>query len=294
MRLSTESGSASRAGENPPNGVMIFYTFAEEPKEEVLLEIYGPDGKLIQTYSSEHEPYPNPPEIWMGRAGEKIVSKKAGMNRFVWDMRYPVIDTVPGTIVWGFTGGPRAKPGTYQVTMKSGGWSQTQSFQVLKDPRIATTQAEFDEQLDLLLEMRESLNETYDGVRTVRSLRDQIRELVKRVADAGFDVAELETAAESLTEKLTAIEEDLMQPKNEADQDTENFPTKVDNQLAYVYWYVDMADARPTEGQRERYLDLKEELRVLLSRLQTLIDTDLAAFNDSVRAMGVEPVVLHQ
>ena len=83
-----------------------------------------------------------------------------------------------------------------------------------------------------------------------------------------------------------------MQPKNEADQDVENFPTKVDNQLAYVYWYVDLADARPTEGQRERYIDLKEELRVILSRLQTLINTDLAAFNDKVREMGVAPVIV--
>jgi hypothetical protein len=63
-------------------------------------------------------------------------------------------------------------------------------------------------------------------------------------------------------------------------------------QLAYVYWYVDLADARPTEGQRERYIDLKEELHVILSRLQTLVDTDLAAFNDRIREMGVEPVIL--
>lgn len=292
LRLSTASGSAKRAGENPPNGAMIFYTFAEEPQDEVLLEIYDPDGQLIQTYSSDHEPHPNPPEIFMGRAGEKMVSKKAGMNRFVWDLRYPVVDIVPDAIVWGFTGGPRAAPGTYQVKLMAGDWSQTQSFRVLKDPRIPTTQAELDEQLDLLLEMRDSLNQTYDGVQTVRSLRRQIKELVKRVAEAGYDIGELEAASESLTEQLTAIEEELMQPKNEADQDVENFPTKVDNQLAYVYWFVDMADARPTDGQRERYLDLKEELRVILSRLQTLMDTDLGAFNDRVREMGVAPVIL--
>jgi hypothetical protein len=58
------------------------------------------------------------------------------------------------------------------------------------------------------------------------------------------------------------------------------------------YWFVDMADARPTDGQRERYLDLKEELRVILSGLQTFMDTDLAAFSDRVREMGVAPVIL--
>jgi hypothetical protein len=37
---------------------------------------------------------------------------------------------------------------------------------------------------------------------------------------------------------------------------------------------------------------LKEELRVILSKLQTFMDTDLAAFNDRVREMGVAPVIL--
>ena len=53
-----------------------------------------------------------------------------------------------------------------------------------------------------------------------------------------------------------------------------------------------MADARPTEGQRERYVDLKEELRVILSKLQGLIETDLAAFNNRVRGIGAQPIIL--
>jgi hypothetical protein len=143
-----------------------------------------------------------------------------------------------------------------------------------------------------MLEARSSLDETYDGVRRAREVRSQLRELVRRMRDAGLDVSGLEEAAEALASKLTGIEEDLMQPRNQADQDVENFPTKIDNQLAYVYWLVDQADARPTEGQKSRYQDLKRDLAGVLARLEGSIRSDLAAFQSLARERGATPVML--
>jgi hypothetical protein len=271
---------------------MIFYAFAEEPQGEVTLQIFDPQGKPIQTYSSESDPQPNPPAIFMGSAGQKRLKKTAGMNRFVWDLRHPVVDVVPDAIVWGFTGGPRAVPGTYRATLRAGDWSDSRSFRILPDPRIETSQADFEESLDFMLEARSSLDETYDGVRRARDLRSQVKELVRRMREAGLDVSGLDQAAEALASKLTAIEEDLMQPKNQADQDVENFPTKIDNQLAYVYWLVDQADARPTEGQKSRYQDLKRDLAAVLARLDGLIQSDLAAFQSLARERGATPILL--
>ena len=101
-------------------------------------EILDPEGKLIQTYSSEREAQPNPPSIFMGGAGQKRLTRKAGMNRFVLDLRHPVVDVVPDAIVWAFTGGPRAVPGTYRATLEVGDWSESRSFRIVEDPRIQT------------------------------------------------------------------------------------------------------------------------------------------------------------
>jgi photosystem II stability/assembly factor-like uncharacterized protein len=291
-RMAMGTSAALRRGENPPDGAMIFYTLAEKPEGEVTLQLFDPEGKSIQTYSSEHEPKPHPSAIFMGRAGQTRLTKNAGMNRFVWDLRHPVVDVVPDAIVWGFTGGPRAVPGTYRATLTVGNWSESRTFRVVEDPRIETSQADLEEALGLMLEMRSSLNETYEGVRRVRRIRSQARELVSRMKEAGLETGELETAAESLAAKLTAIEEDLMQPKNSADQDVENFPTKLDAQLAYVYWLVDQADARPTEGQRSRYQDLKKDLAAVLDRLDALVAGDVAAFEALAREKGATPVLL--
>ena len=59
------------------------------------------------------------------------------MNRFVWNLRYPDATSFPGLIMWaGSVTGPPASPGTYQVRLTVDGKSQTQPFEVKKDPRL--------------------------------------------------------------------------------------------------------------------------------------------------------------
>ena len=108
---------------------------------------------------------------------------------------------------------------------------------------------------------------------------------------AGLDAGPLRGSADALSEKLTAIENDLMQPRNQADQDTENYPTKIDNQMAYVYGLVGETDAKPTDGQVERYRDLEKELAAVLERLQHILKEDVAAFNAAARAAGAAPII---
>ena len=83
-----------------------------------------------------------------------------------------------------------------------------------------------------------------------------------------------------------------MQPRNEADQDTENFPTKLDNQLAYVAMWLDAGDARPTDGDLERIADLEKELEARCVELATLLQTELVAFERLVAERGAGVVIL--
>jgi hypothetical protein len=223
---------------------------------------------------------------------ETTLPNKAGLNRFVWDLRYAVVDIVPDAIIWGYTGGPRASPGTYHVRLSLGDWSQTQPLVVVKDPRVAATQADFDEQLELMLDMRADLDRIYGGVRMARSLREQSLALVQRLAEAGQDVSAIRKSAQGVADALTAIENDLMQTKNEADQDVENFPTKLDNQLAYVYGLVGETDARPTAGERERAADLKKEAGTVLARLQSVIATEIAGLNAAAAEKGATAILV--
>ena len=78
------------AGENPPDGVMIHYYLKEAPAE-ITLSILEEDGRIIQNFSS------NPPEA-DENTPEPRVPAEPGMNRFVWNMRYPPARRVPLSI----------------------------------------------------------------------------------------------------------------------------------------------------------------------------------------------------
>lgn len=288
-------GDRARLGENPPYGATFFYSLAGEPKEEVVLEIRDSAGALVQRFSSERDAEPNPAEVFVMTSrheGDRKLTRNPGWNRFVWDLRHPVVDIVPDAILWGFSGGPAAVPGEYRATLTVGDFSQTRAFRVLPDPRLDLTPEDYRRQFDLMLEMRAALDRTYDGVRSARSVRDQVREVLRRMRDGGRDVSALEDSAEAIIKEATEVENDLMQPKNQADQDVENFPTKIDNQIAYVYGLVGETDARPTEGQVERFRDLEKDLEGVLARWQRFLGTDLAAFNAAASGAGASPVIV--
>ena len=79
------------AGQNPPNGAIVDYWVQSEPSQDVTLAIYDSAGQLVREYSTKteeeaKEPPPNVPDYWLGHA--EPLTKKPGMNRFVWDLRY--------------------------------------------------------------------------------------------------------------------------------------------------------------------------------------------------------------
>jgi hypothetical protein len=282
-----------RIADNPPGGALIFYDFANAPKGEVTIDIADSTGVAIAHFSSDRHPPAHHPEMIFGASrSDSLVSRKAGMNRFVWDMHYPEVDIADSSIVWGYTGGPIVPPGTYTVKLSAGAEHLSRTLRVLRDPRSTATDADLAAQRDLLLRLRVALGRTYDAVRTIRAIRVQSTALLARLARAGQDTVELARAATALGAKLIAIEEELTQPRMTADQDTENFPTKLDNQIAYLFLLAGAGDARPTDGQRERTTDVERELAGHLARLDSVLRVDLRDFNARIARLGVAAIML--
>jgi hypothetical protein len=98
--------------------------------------------------------------------------------------------------------------------------------------------------------------------------------------------------AEETGEKLTAIEEELFQTKNEAGQDPLNFPPMLDNQIAALYGYILSTYDRPNAGATERATDLGRELAARIAALEAIIQSDVAEFNRQLRDKGVPGVVI--
>ena len=58
-----------------------------------------------------------------------------------------------------------------------------QSFELLKDPRITTSDADLAEQFDFQIQIRDKLSEIVTGVNTIRSLKRRSLDWTERLAD---------------------------------------------------------------------------------------------------------------
>ena len=278
-------------GENPPAGVVVNYWLKDRPQGEVVLEFLDASGKLVKKYSSKETPRPTPPPGVEEEEGfrpppEPRLTAQQGMNRFVWNLRYPDATSFPGMILWaGNVTGPRVPPGGYQVRLTVDGKSQQQSFEVNKDPRLKTTKEEFDRQLTLALQIRDKLSETNEGVIKIREIRKQLEPFAAR------DDKRVASAAQDLIKKLTAVEEELYQTKNRASEDPLNYPIKLNNKLAGLLGVVNSSDNQPTSQSNMVYEDLATRANAQLRVLNTLLTTDLAAFNRLVHDANAPAVM---
>jgi photosystem II stability/assembly factor-like uncharacterized protein len=215
-----------------------------------------------------------------------------GLNRFVWDMRYADASRFPNLIMWaGDTRGPLAVPGMYQVKLTVDGKTMTESFEIRKDPRVATPAADFAKQFELLTKIRDKLTETHDAITQIRDVRKQVEELSKRAGEQpeGRRIVE---AARALNAKMTAIEEELYQTKNQSSQDPLNFPIRLNNKLAALGGVVSSADAAPTDQSYVLYEELAGKINVQLERLKQVFANDLRDFNQLAREQNIPAVHL--
>ena len=283
-------------GQNPPGGAVIYYYSKAKPGGEIALEILDASGKSINKFSSRTSGAPAGPaptdEQGFGGGGPRRLPAEAGLNRFVWDLRYPEATRFPGLIMWsGNTTGPRAAPGSYQVRLTIDGKTMTQNFEVKKDPRLETTQADFTKQLDLLLKIRDKFSETSEAVQQIRDARKQIDEITNRMKDQSSGKA-ISEAAKALNAKLTAVEEELYQTKNQSSQDPLNYPIRLNNKLAALTGVVGSSDSAPTDQSVAVYEELVAKINAQLKKLEDTMRTDLPAFNKMVRDQDVPAVIV--
>ena len=286
------------AGRNPTDGVLVRYYLKEKPDAPITLAFLDAAGSEIKSFKSEEKK----PDAGSGEPEEKkpddqhakkapVVPAEAGVNRFVWNMRYADATAVPGAIFWaGSVDGPIAAPGRYQVRLTVGDTSWTEPFEIRKDPRVAATQEELDAQFDLLLKIRDQLSRTHVGINQLRDVRAQVEGWEKRV-EGRDDAQSVRAAAAALKKTLTEIEEELIQARSKALEDPLNFPIKLNNKLASLSGAVASADTAPTKQAYAVYDDLTNTIGLHLITLSTVIETDVSEFNEAVSRLQLPAIV---
>src|SRR3989442_3530112 len=173
-------------GQNPPPGAVIYYSLKEAPKGETVIEILDAAGNVVRKYSSNKTQDLDEPLDPEDKKPEKEIKPEAGLNRFVWDLRYQGASRVPDYYLFEYRSGsrrPMAVPGKYQVRLTVDGKSQTVPMELKLDPRVNVSQADLQKEFDLLIQIRDQLSQVYDTVNQVEDVRLQVNGLKKRLPD---------------------------------------------------------------------------------------------------------------
>jgi hypothetical protein len=283
-------------GKNIPNGVVVDYWLKQKPakSDRVTLEFLSGE-KVIRTFSNEK---PEPEARLKDQAAreeeekekDKPLAPKAGVNRFVWDMRVLKPTIAPKAVFnEGVKAPPKVGPGVYQVRLTARGRTSTESFEVRPHPAGYSKPEDLKAQYDLLAAIRDRISETHATVLAVRDVRAQMKDLGERAERMGKG-SDLKKLAAAAAEKLTAIEEKLTNPNIQSDEDDLNYEPKLDHDFAYLAGIVASADAKPTKGALGYYDQLKGQLDAVLRDYKAIVDRDVADFNRAVDQAGLPRV----
>jgi hypothetical protein len=274
-------------GENPPSGAILYYYLKDAPKEAAKLELLDSEGKVIRSFSSEEKKVEGAPDE--GERDEPVehIPAKAGLNLFVWDLRYEQPTKVPGLIYdSGEPNGPLALPGKYQARLTVGGKTQTAQFEVKMDPRVQTSAEDLRKQFELMLKLRDRQDEMNKTVIAIRDLTSQLQSLEKRIgaADSGKPLV---SESSDLRKKVRAIEEDLVQVNSKASEDQANYPTMLNSKLSALQNLVDSADTAPTAAEAAVFSELDQRLETQLSKWRDVLSKDLPTLNATMQKNNI-------
>ena len=308
IRFAGGSGRRGGAlGENPPAGAYVDFWLRDKPTAAVTLQFLEAGGAVVRTFTSE----PARPDSGLHPAADSaaklaraaqdadslayypadsVVRARAGANRFVWNLRYPGARTMPGAIVDdGAIEGPVAVPGRYVARLIVGKDTLSRNFEVVPDPRLKTTPAEYREQFVLAKRVADRLTALTEGVLRIQDIQAQLDQRAGQAAGSAF-ADRVKDQGKALRAKMEAVRAELYEVYTKADQATLNYPIKLYQMWVTLNGQVTDADTRPTDQQGAIFVDLSQKLDVQLNTQAALEANDLARFNALMKETGLPEV----
>jgi hypothetical protein len=282
---------AALSGPNPSTGVVLYYQLPEKRDStlKLTLEILDENGKAVRQYTTKEDSsfvhFPG------GPSADPVLPDKSGLNRFVWNMRYPTLPGVPNVFIEGDYEGRKAAPGNYTARLKYDTMERTVPFKILPDPRINATAAEYAEQQQWMAKTEEGIREIHESVLRIRKIRKQLIEVVDLLGSK----AEMKAVADSgrkIAGKLLKWEEELVQNKAQSNDDIINFINKISADYIFLKGEMDANIPYITNGQKEQYAKLDANWQTLKTEMNTLLSKDVAGFNALCRQKNMEKVIV--
>jgi hypothetical protein len=204
----------------------------------------------------------------------------AGVNRFVWNMRYPGVasPTSPDLGVWERKDGPLVVPGSYTLALVAGGDSQQVSVKILLDPRVETPASDLAAQRDFLLDVAGGLRRSNETINRVDTLRGQLTPWAARIDDAST-----RDQIKNVGSELDGLRNLLIDVHIKGSQ---LYPSGLHEKFNALLDSADGADYAPPQQAREVFAELTGQLDAIDERLDGLRTGSIADLNAAIAQSG--------
>jgi photosystem II stability/assembly factor-like uncharacterized protein len=281
----------ANTGTNPSTGVVLYYQLPDkaDSSHKLSLQILDANGKLVRQFSSKEDA--SFTHFEGGPAEDERLPLKKGLNRFVWDMRWPTLPGVPKVFIEGAYEGRWAAPGKYTARLTYDSLAKEIGFTILPDPRIAASTTEYAEQQEWLQKVDAGIQDIHGSVLRIRKIRNQVSGVVELLG-AGAQWKEVADSGKKIAARLLKWEEELVQNKAQSNDDVINFVNKLS--ADYIFLHGEMGANIPyvTSAQKERYTELDASWTELRRQMNSLLDRDITGFNSLCRQKNIGAVIV--
>ena len=252
------------AGTNPPDGVIVTWYLPEATS--VSLTISDDAGNVVRSYAESELP------------------SAAGVNRFVWNMRYPGVasPTSPDLGIWERKDGPLVVPGSYTLALGVAGKTQQAAVTIMLDPRVETPAADLAAQRDFLLDVAGALRRTNETIDRVDALRGQLAPWTSRIDDDG-----MQDQITTIGTELDALRNLLIDVHIKGSQ---LYPSGLHEKFNALLDSADGADYAPPQQAREVFAELTGQLDDIAERLEALKTGAITELNAAIAQSGAPAI----
>jgi hypothetical protein len=258
------------AGDPKPLGAMMYFRLAEGVND-VSITIMDADGKEIVSHGKD--------SLTLKYAGKGDDSFDAGLNRFVWDMRYPLPSSIPGRPPTAIQ--PIAKPGKYIAKLTVDGKSQTQEFELFINPGEPYTREQTDARFEFWMELYNNVEASSQNVLAALKLKEEVNARVQAMKESGASEGKLEAAEQQAAVIAGIVDkyESTFVPTGRTLAEIINLPAKIFTKMIWLHNMMEVSEGPVTASAMEVYGRLNEARDLANAEYRADITTAMDKFD---------------
>ena len=284
LNSNKSKGTDLLKGVNPASGMVLYYDLPSLSKEiELTLTIKDAQGNMVNTFSSSVDKSyltyeGNPPK-------KPTLSKNVGLNRFVWNMHYPLLPGVPKVYIEGSYSGHQAIPGTYQLTLTYDDNHFETPAIIQANPLYDLSEAQYRAYHEFMSSAAATYREMTNMTNLLNEINTKLKSLLAKMNPTNHN--ELIAMGNPLSEDLTLWDGIMVQRLSKAYDDVENFENGFTAHYLNLISESNSPIPKITKGSQSRKVELDAEWAIHKQHAERLLKGQVQVFNTACQAQSV-------